>query len=182
MTDRLRSLGSPCSDRIDNTMSVASLTRQTAVFALLGILTVAAQAPLGPYDINADAAKDIAAAQQRAKGSKKYVMVIFGANWCKDCVVLHKLLDEPATKSYVDAHFEIVGVDLGRFNKNMDVARSLKLDLDKGIPAAAFLAFDGSSIGNTNNGELEPSRNYHSEMILRFLHQVVENHKIVRPQ
>ena len=163
-------------------MSVASLPRRIAVFALLGILTAAAQAPLSPYDIKADAAKDIAAAQQRAKASKKYVMVIFGANWCKDCIVLHKLLDEPPTKSYVDAHFEIVGVDLGRWDKNMDLARSLKVDLDKGIPAAAFLASDGSAIGNTNNGELEPSRNYHSEMILHFLHAVVENHKIVTPQ
>jgi thiol-disulfide isomerase/thioredoxin len=163
-------------------MSVASLTRRTAVFSLLGLLTAAAQAPSGPYDIKADPLKDLAAAQQRAKASKKYVMVIFGANWCKDCVVLHQLLDEPATKSYVDAHFEVVGVDLGRFDKNMDVAKSLKVDLDKGIPAAAFLAPDGSSIGNTNNGELEASRNYHSEMILHFLHAVVENHKIVKPQ
>jgi len=149
---------------------------------LLAILTLGAQTPAGPYDTTADAHKDIAAAEQRAKASKKYVMVIFGANWCKDCVVLHKLLDEPATKAYVDAHFEIVGVDLGRFDKQMDIAKTLKVDLDKGIPAAAFLASDGSSVGNTNNGELEPSRNYHSEMILHFLHEVVDNHKIVKPQ
>jgi thioredoxin 1 len=163
-------------------------TRRIPVFALfgilagLGILTAAAEPPAGPYDINADAHNDLATAQHRAQASKKYVMVIFGANWCKDCIVLHQLLGEPATKSYVDAHFEIVGVNLGRFDKNMDVAKSLKVDLDKGIPAAAFLACDGSSIGNTNNGELEPSRNYHSEMILHFLHEVVENHKIVKPR
>jgi thiol-disulfide isomerase/thioredoxin len=163
-------------------MRVFSLSRRLAVFTLFGILTATAQTPAGPYDTRADAQKDIAAAQKRAKASKKYVMVIFGANWCKDCIVLHKLLDEPATKAYVNAHFEIVGVDLGRFDKNMDVAKSLKVDLDKGIPAAAFLAPDGSSIGNTNNGELEPSRNYHSEMILHFLHEVVDNHKIVKPQ
>ena len=60
--------------------------------------------------------------------------------------------------------------------------KSLKVDLDNGIPAAAFLASDGTSIGTTNNGELEASRDYHSEMILHFLHQVVENHKIVKPQ
>ena len=67
-------------------------------------------------------------------------------------------------------------------NQNVTQDFTLKVDLDKGIPAAAFLASDGSSIGNTNNGELEPSRNYHSEMILHFLHAVVENHKIVKPQ
>ena len=150
--------------------------------ALLGVYALSAQSPAGPYDTHADARKDLAAAQQRAKASKKYVMVIFGANWCEDCVVLHRLLDEPATKSYVDAHFEVVGVDLGRFDKQMDIAKTLKLDLDRGIPAAAFLAPDGRSIGNTNNGELEASRDYHSEMILHFLHEVVDNHKIAKPQ
>ena len=163
-------------------MPVSSLQQRIAVLGCLAILSVAAQPPAGPYNTTADAHKDIAAAQQRAKSSKKYVMVIFGANWCKDCVVLHKLLDEPATKAYVDAHFEIVSVDLGRFDKQMDIAKTLKVDLDKGIPAAAFLASDGSAVGNTNNGELEPSRNYHSEMILHFLHEVVDNHKIVKPQ
>lgn len=163
-------------------MRVSSLFPRIALLALWGVLAILAQPPAGPYDTKADAHKDIAAAQQRAKASKKYVMVIFGANWCEDCIVLHRLLDEPATKAYVDAHFEIVGVDLGRFDKQVDIARALKVDLDKGIPAAAFLAPDGSSIGNTNDGELEASRNYHSEMILHFLREVVEHHKIVKPQ
>jgi len=159
-----------------------SLSRRIAAVALLSALAVCAQAPAGPYDTKADAHKDLAAAKQRAKAEKKYVMVIFGANWCPDCVVLHKLLDEPSTKAYVDAHFEIVGVDLGRFDKNADVAKELQVNLDKGIPAAAFLASDGTLVGDTNNGELEPSRHYHSEMILHFLHEVVDHHKIVKPQ
>jgi len=109
-------------------------------------------------------------------------MVIFGANWCPDCIVLHRLLDEPETRAYVRAHFEVVSVDLGRFNKNTDLAQRLGVNLDKGIPAAAFLAANGSSIGNTNQGELEASRNYHSDMILRFLREVAEHHKITRPE
>lgn len=163
-------------------MRRSSLFPRIVLAALLGILAVSAQVPAGPYDTKADAHQVLAAAQQRAKASKKYVMVIFGANWCQDCVVLHRLLDEPATKSYVDAHFEIVGVDLGRFDKQMDIPKTLKVDLEKGIPAAAFLAPDGSSVGNTNDGELEPSRNYHSEMILHFLHEVIDHHKIIRPR
>jgi len=135
-----------------------------------------------PYDPAADAGQDLAAAQARARVAKKSVMVIFGANWCPDCIVLHRLLDEPDTRAYVRAHFEIVSVDLGRFDKNTDMAQRLGVNLDKGIPAAAFLAADGSSIGNTNQGELEASRHYHSDMILRFLREVAEHHKITRPQ
>ena len=135
-----------------------------------------------PYNPAADANKDLAAAQTRARAAKKGVMVIFGANWCPDCIVLHRLLDEPETRAYVRAHFEVVAVDLGRFDKNVDLAQRLGVNLDRGIPAAAFLAADGSSIGNTNQGELESSRNYHSDMILRFLREVAEHHKITRPQ
>jgi len=135
-----------------------------------------------PYHADADARKDIAAAQARARTLHKSVMVIFGANWCADCVVLHRTLEAPETRDYVESHFEIVSVDVGQFNKNLDVAKSLDVNLTRGIPAAAFLAWDGASIGNTNNGELEPSRNYHSDQILRFLHQVVDNHKITTPK
>jgi len=126
-----------------------------------------------PYNPAADANKDLAAAQARARAAKKGVMVIFGANWCPDCI---------ETRAYVRAHFEVVSVDLGRFNKNTDLAQRLGVNLDKGIPAAAFLAANGSSIGNTNQGELEASRNYHSDMILRFLREVAEHHKITRPE
>ncbi len=135
-----------------------------------------------PYNADADAKKDLAAAQARACAARKDVMVIFGANWCGDCIVLHRLLDEPDTHAYVRAHFEIVSVDVGRWDKNLDLAGKLGLNLDKGIPAAAFLTPDGSAIGNTNQGELEASRNYHSDMILRFLRAVAEHHKITRPQ
>jgi thiol-disulfide isomerase/thioredoxin len=141
-----------------------------------------AEARPQPYNPDADAKKDLAAAQARARAARKNVMVIFGANWCGDCIVLHRLLDEPETRAYVHAHFEVVAVDLGRWDRNLDVAEKLGVNLDKGIPAAAFLAPDGSAIGNTNQGELEPSRNYHSDMILRFLREVAEHHKITRPQ
>lgn len=134
-----------------------------------------------PYNPDADAKKDLAAAKARARAAHKDVMVIFGANWCGDCIVLHRLLDEPETRAYVRAHFEVVAVDLGRYDKNLDLAEKLGVNLDKGIPAAAFLAADGTAIGNTNQGELEPSRNYHSDMILRFLRDVAEHHKITRP-
>jgi protein disulfide-isomerase len=135
-----------------------------------------------PYRTDADARKDVAQAKERARTLKKSVMVIFGANWCEDCVVLHHNLDVPANREYVQSHFEIVSVDVGQFNKNLDVAKSLGVDLDKGIPVAAFLDSGGNSIGNTNKGELEPSRKYHSEQILSFLREVVENRKITTPK
>jgi thioredoxin 1 len=137
----------------------------------------------GPYRADADARKDLAAAQTRARSLHKFVMVIFGANWCEDCQVLHRSLDAPEAHNYVESHFEIVSVDIGDDGKkNLDIAASLGVSLDKGVPAAAFLAWDGSSVGRTNDGELEPSRNYQPKQILRFLHEIVDHGKITKPE
>jgi len=144
--------------------------------------SVLAQPAEKPYRTDADARKDIAAAQARARAAHKNVMVIFGANWCEDCVVLHRNLDAANTRDYVQSHFEVVSVDVGQFNKNQDVAKSLGVDLNRGIPVAAFFDWEGKPIGNTNAGELEPSRKYHSEQILQFLKEVAENHKITTPR
>jgi thiol-disulfide isomerase/thioredoxin len=159
-----------------------SLLAATALLALALPAGAQVAAGHGPYNEAADARKDLAAARQRARVAGRDVMVIFGANWCPDCIVLHRLLDTPENLAYVQRHFETVGVDLGRFDKNLDLAKELGVNLDRGIPAAAFLAPDGKPIGNTNAGELEASRNYHSATILRFLREVAEHHKIVRPE
>ena len=137
----------------------------------------------GPYRADADARKDLAAAQTRARTDRKFVMVIFGANWCEDCQVLHRSLDSPEVRGYAESHFEIVSVDIGDDGKkNGDVAQTLGVSLDKRVPAAAFFARDGMPVGRTNSGELEPSRNYKPAQILRFLQQIVDHQKITTPK
>ena len=152
-----------------------------AVAALAATQTAHVPVP-GPYRANANAHKDLAAAQARARAGHKYVMVIFGANWCEDCRVLHHSLESPEVRGYVASHFEIVGVDIGDDGKkNEDVARSLGVTLAKGVPAAVILNPDGTTLGRTNNGELEPSRNYQPQQILHFLEGIVEHQQITRP-
>src|SRR4051812_47420734 len=53
-----------------------------------------------PYDSNADARADIAAGKARAEATGKLLMVTFGANWCPDCLTLHKNLEDPLTRDY----------------------------------------------------------------------------------
>ena len=160
-------------------MKLASLL--LAMAALAAAQTAHAPVP-GPYRADANAHKDLAAAQARARAGHKYVFVIFGANWCEDCRVLHRSLESPEVRAYVESHFEIVGVDIGDDGKkNADVARSLGVSLAKGVPAAAILNPDGTTLGRTNNGELEPSRTYQPKQILHFLEGIVEHQQITKP-
>ncbi len=133
-----------------------------------------------PYDSHADARQEIAAAKARAAESGKLLMVTFGANWCPDCLTLHKNLAAPSTREYAQRTFEMVNVDVGDFNKNADVARDIGVAVN-GIPLAVFFTSDGRPICDTSRGELEPSRHYTSREILDFLREVAEFRRVVSP-
>ena len=133
-----------------------------------------------PYSAAADARRDIADAKARAAANGKMVMVTFGANWCPDCLTLHKDLEDPVTREYAQKKFEMVNVDVGEFDKNKDVAHDLGVAVN-GIPLAVFFSSDGRPMCDTRGGELEPSRHYTSREILDFLKEVADHRRVVSP-
>jgi thioredoxin 1 len=135
-----------------------------------------------PYRSDVDSRRQLAAARERAAAAGKLVMVTFGANWCPDCLVLHKSLQESPTREYAQDNFEFVNVDIGWLDKNLDLALELGVTPDQGIPVAVFLEPGREAVGNTNRGELEASRKYSSKLILAFLREVVERRRVVFPQ
>lgn len=62
-----------------------------------------------------------------------------------------------------------------------DVAESLGVSLTRGIPVVVFFDSGGEVIGTTNSGELEPSRHYSSQQILKSVRDVVERHRVTAP-
>ncbi len=134
-----------------------------------------------PYDGDADAASMVSIARMEASKKRKYLMVTFGANWCLDCRTLHHHLNSEPVAGYVRDLFRFVNVDVGKFNQNRDVAESLGISLTRGIPVAVFFDPDGEVIGNTNDGQLEPSRRYSSKQILKFVRDIAERDRILAP-
>jgi len=134
-----------------------------------------------PYDAKADARRDVAEAKARAAANGKMLMVTFGANWCPDCLTLHKDLSDPLTSEYAHKKFEMVNVDVGEFDKNSNVAHELGVKAVNGIPLAVFFSPDGRPICDTTGGELEPSRHYTSREILDFLMEVADHRRVVSP-
>ena len=80
------------------------------------------QTPLPyPYDETADADAAVAAAKARAKRTHRLLLVDLGGNWCADCRILAGTLDLPEVRAFVDAHYEVVAVDVGRIDRNLQI-------------------------------------------------------------
>ena len=88
-----------------------------------------------PYDETANADAQVAKARAKAKASGKLLIIDLGGNWCPDCRILAGTVELPAIKAFVDKHYEVVSVDVGRFNHNLQVpARYGYTQRLKGVP------------------------------------------------
>ena len=74
-----------------------------------------------PYDEAANADRTVAAAKARALAHRKLLLIDLGGNWCGDCRVLAGTMALPPVKAFVAAHYEVALVDVGRFDKNLQV-------------------------------------------------------------
>jgi thiol-disulfide isomerase/thioredoxin len=74
-----------------------------------------------PYDEAANADADVAAAKAKAKASHKLLLIDLGGNWCGDCRVLAGVMNLPEVKTFVDKHYVEVSVDVGRFDRNLQI-------------------------------------------------------------
>jgi len=119
-------------------------------------------------------------ALKKARTQKKILMIEFGANWCEDCLVLARTLEEGDTKKYFKDHFFELRVDVGRFDRNLEIMKALGVEMNA-IPTAVFFDPDGSRIGATNKMELEPARKYGVRQILPFLKEISEQKRVTNP-
>jgi thiol-disulfide isomerase/thioredoxin len=95
------------------------------------------QTPLPyPYDEAANANAAVAAARRLARAHHKLLLIDLGGNWCGDCRVLAATMALPEVKAFDDAHYVEVAVDVGRFDKNLQIpARYGITQRLEGVPA-----------------------------------------------
>ena len=147
------------------------------ILLLLAAFTSVVYAASLPYDEAADAKADLKQALNASKTDKQPVLVIFGANWCKDCRALDQALSIGRNAELVKREFKVVKVDVGNFNKNLDVAEAYGNPIKKGIPAAVVLSPDNKVLYATRLGELADARNMSETGIYDFFKQVTETAK-----
>ncbi|WP_421736845.1 thioredoxin family protein [Caulobacter sp.] len=127
-----------------------------------------------PYDENADAEADVAAAIKRAKASRKLVLIDFGGNWCGDCRVFAGVIEQPDVKKFVDKHYEVVTVDVGRYTKNMQIPARYGVDKLQGVPSFLVVDTKGKLVNEGAFFALTDARHMTPQSITDWLAQWVK--------
>jgi thiol:disulfide interchange protein len=106
-----------------------------------------------PYNEKTNADAQVDAALAAAKAQHKLAFIDLGGNWCGDCRVLASLMELPEVKRFVDAHYVVTTVDVGRFNKNLQVPARWGITTRlEGVPAV--LIVDPKSNALVNKGHI----------------------------
>lgn len=124
-----------------------------------------------PYNEQADAEADLAAAIKKAKAHKKLVLIDLGGNWCGDCRVFAGVIEQPDVKRWVDKHYEVVTIDVGRYTKNMQIPARYGVDKLKGVPSFLVVDTKGKLVNDGAFFALTDARHMTPQSIVDWLAQ-----------
>jgi thiol-disulfide isomerase/thioredoxin len=123
-----------------------------------------------PYDetANADAAVDAAFA--RARKNHKLVLIDLGGNWCADCIILANVMRLPEMRHFVEAHYEVAAVDVGRFDRNPQIPARFGITRRlEGVPAVLIATPDGKLVNPGHVSALEDARHMTAQAMADWL-------------
>ncbi len=163
-------------------MLLTTVRRATFALLTLALITGLLRAPLcgqAPqedkkievYDPKADAGAQIARAVERGRRDNRRILLVFGGNWCGWCVKLHEVFKgDREIAEVLRNEYLVVPVDIGSFDKQMDLAASYGADLKKhGVPFLTVLGIDGKSLVNQNTSDLENGPKHDRAKVKAFL-------------
>lgn len=139
-------------------------------FGLFNISIFSQQQPAGIYSSHTNPVAEIKSAIIDASGDCRAILLVFGADWCPWCNRLSKFFDEnEKVAAALNNDFILVKIDLGRWDKNLDLMEKYKVDRKAGIPSFVVLYSKGERIKFQESGILEEGKGYSQEKVLQFL-------------
>jgi thiol-disulfide isomerase/thioredoxin len=123
------------------------------------------------YSADANPKDDIAAALKQAHHEHKRVILDFGGDWCGDCQVLDIYLHQEPNLDLFEKNFVLVHVDIGHFDKNVDITEKYGVPLKKGVPALAVLDANGKVLYSQQAAEFGDMRYMQPTSVTEFLNR-----------
>jgi thioredoxin-related protein len=127
-----------------------------------------------PYDESANAEIELANAITEASKENKHVLIEMGANWCPDCRTLGKYFQREDIKAWLDKHFIVVTVDIGNWDKNLEIVERYGNPISEGIPSLVVLDSKGKMQFVTLGGELATAREMSGDDLIGWLKEHIQ--------
>ena len=124
-----------------------------------------------PYDENANAGEQISVALEKAKLKNRYVLLQMGGNWCPDCRTLGEYFSRPEIKTWLDERVVLVSVDVGEWDRNLDIVEEYENPISEGLPALVVLNSNNEVMYATLAGELASARSMSKNDLIDWLNK-----------
>jgi thiol:disulfide interchange protein len=128
--------------------------------------------PDAPFAVGADADAQVDAAFARARRDGKRVMIDLGGNWCADCRILSGLMELPEMRAFLASHYELVSVDVGRFNRNLQIPARFGITTRlEGVPAILIATPQGQLVNPGRVSAIQDARRMTPQALADWLAQ-----------
>lgn len=124
-----------------------------------------------PFEKSANATEQVDAALARAEIADKKVIVVMGANWCHDSRGLAGWFAEPRFTAMLAAKYEIVYVDVGQKDRNIDIGQRFGIKSIKGTPTVLVLSPDGALLNRKSAPKWRDAASREEEDIFAYFDQ-----------
>ncbi|MGB5484521.1 thioredoxin family protein [Parasphingorhabdus sp.] len=124
-----------------------------------------------PFDQSANATEQVDAALARAALADKRLIIVMGANWCHDSRGLSGWFAEPRFAAMLEAKYQIVYVDVGQKDRNIDIARRFGIKSIKGTPTVLVLSPRGKLLNRTSAPKWRDAASREEEDVFAYFDQ-----------
>lgn len=96
-----------------------------------------------PYDAAADAKSDVETALTASTADGKMTIIAMGANWCHDSRAFAAQFEKERFASLLADDYRLLYVDVGKKDRNIDIARAFGVDSIVGTPTVFIVSPEG---------------------------------------
>lgn len=125
-----------------------------------------------PYDGNEISVEEVNKFLSQSIAENKQPIIIFGANWCPDCRIFSGTIDIPKINEFIETYFNILYIDVKRYEINMNLIEYFDIPAEEGIPRVLVFDFNKNVINKSSTTEWRTARDRSSQDIFNFFQEM----------
>ena len=125
-----------------------------------------------PYDGNEISVEEVNKFLSQSIAENKKPIIIFGANWCPDCRIFSGTIDIPKINEFIETYFNILYIDVKRYEINMNLIEYFDIPAEEGIPRVLVFDFNKKVINKSSTAEWRTARDRSSQDIFNFFQEM----------